>query len=76
MKRIPDVAKDLKISERQVATWISAGILRAYRVGRLVFLDLEEVYEDIKRHGSPKMCPDQHIGGGLEDSLGDDSEQL
>jgi hypothetical protein len=35
-----------------VHAWIQKGILRVYRVNRLVFLDLEEVHEDIRRHSS------------------------
>ena len=51
-KRIREVAKELQVSERTVHAWIQKGILRVYRVGRLVFLDLEEVHEDIRRHSS------------------------
>jgi len=31
---------------------MSEGIIPYYKVGRLVFLDLEEVYEAIRCHGS------------------------
>jgi len=52
LTRIHRVADDLGVSERIVASWISKGILRPYRVGRLVFLDPSEVVEDIKAHSS------------------------
>lgn len=52
LTRISRVSKDLGVSERIVGEWISKGILRHYRVGRLVFLDPEEVVEDIKAHSA------------------------
>lgn len=52
LTRIAAVAKALGVSERIVGEWISKGILRHYRVGRLVFLDPDEVVEDIKAHSA------------------------
>lgn len=52
LTRIRRVAEDLEVSERIVGDWISKGILRHYRVGRLVFLDPQEVVEDIKAHSA------------------------
>lgn len=52
LSRIRRVAEDLEVSERTVQTWISEGILRCYHVGRLVFLDPEEVTEDIKAYSA------------------------
>jgi excisionase family DNA binding protein len=54
-KRIKEVAKELQVSERTVHAWIQKGILRVYRVNRLVFLDLEEVHEDIRRYSSRQV---------------------
>lgn len=52
LTRIVKVAEDLGVSERIVSDWISKGILRSYRVGRLVFLDPEEVVSDIKAYSA------------------------
>lgn len=52
MFRIPDVAEKLKISERHLSDLITQEIIPCYRLGRLVFLDLEEVYDAIRLHGS------------------------
>ena len=52
LTRIARVARDLEVSERTVGDWISRGILRHHRVGRLVFLDPQEVVEDIKAHAA------------------------
>jgi len=52
LTRISSVAKSIGVSERIVSQWISQGILRHYRVGRLVFLDPLEVVEDIKSHSA------------------------
>jgi hypothetical protein len=52
LTRISRVSKDLGVSERIIGEWISKGILRHYRVGRLVFLDPQEVVEDIKNHSA------------------------
>ena len=55
--RISAVSEELGISERTVTEWISKGILRPYRVGRLVFLDPKEIFEDLKAYAknSPAM---------------------
>lgn len=52
LTRISRISEDLGVSERIVGQWISQGILRHYRVGRLVFLDPVEVVEDIKNHAA------------------------
>ena len=57
LTRIARVAEDLNVSERIVSEWISQGILRSYRVGRLVFLDPDEVVEDIKAHSATHFPP-------------------
>ncbi len=62
MIRIKKAAEILEISERTVRTWIKTGIIRAYRVNGLVFIDCEELFEDIKRCGS----------GLHEDSFGEE----
>jgi len=62
LTRISRVSKDLGVSERIIGEWISKGILRHYRVGRLVFLDPMEVVEDIKSHSathSPALSADE-----------------
>lgn len=52
LTRIHRVAEDLGVSERSVHSWISQKILRCYHVGTLVFLDPDEVAEDIKAHAA------------------------
>lgn len=62
LTRISRVSNDLGVSERIIGEWISKGILRHYRVGRLVFLDPLEVVEDIKSHSathSPALSADE-----------------
>lgn len=62
LTRISRISEDLGVSERIVGQWISQGILRHYRVGRLVFLDPVEVVEDIKNHAathSPALSADE-----------------
>lgn len=62
LTRISRVSKDLGVSERIIGEWISKGILRHYRVGRLVFFDPQEVVEDIKAYSathSPALSADE-----------------
>lgn len=64
LTRIRRVAEDLDVSERSVHSWISQGILRCYHVGKLVFLDPDEVVEDIKAHSaihSPPMLAEEEL---------------
>lgn len=68
MQRISDVAERLKISERTVETLIRKGIFPAYRIGRLVFLDFDEVVKAIKTHGTNRDAS----SGDLEDVDGTD----
>lgn len=56
--RIHRVAEELEISERTVAEWISQGILRCHRVGRLVFFDRQEVVNDIKSYAATNAQAD------------------
>lgn len=58
--RIEDVASKLKISERTVEKLIAEGVFPVYRIGRLVFLDFEEVIEAIRIHGRSN---DQSVDG-------------
>ena len=58
--------KTLGVSERSVHSWISQGILRCYHVGTLVFLDPQEVVDDIKAHSDANYSPDAGEEGGSE----------
>lgn len=46
------MAKTLEVSERYLSGLISKGVVPVYRLGKIVFLDPEEVYETIRRNGS------------------------
>lgn len=64
--RIPDVAKILKISRRTVQKLIKNGTFPAYRVGRLVFLDLEEVVRAIKAQSKSAGADPSRVGGASD----------
>lgn len=52
MKRIKAMAKTLEVSERYVSELIARGVFPVHRLGKIVFLDPEEVYAAIRRQGS------------------------
>ncbi len=62
MHRIDGIASELGLSKRQVSKLISEGVFPCYRVGRTVFLDLEEVYSAIRLYGDrqPVTLAQQH----------------
>ena len=54
---VPQVAKRLQISERQVRRLYSGGDLKVIRVGRLVRIDLEKYLND--RRGGNQTGPER-----------------
>lgn len=49
------MAKTLEVSERYLSGLIAKGVVPVYRLGKIVFLDPEEVYETIRRNGSTRL---------------------
>lgn len=50
--RAKDIADTFQISIPTVAKWRLSGKIRGYKVGKLVFYDLDEVREDIRKLGT------------------------